>query len=277
MNTDLSRRDFLKAGASLALLASAPKTFAQDGDAKTFEVGVSWYDTGIDLKEGDSLEMIASGIVDIGGSYGELSRPDGWDVSKDPGDYVLPSAKRFSLVGCIGDVKDRSNYFPVGSKVEQKPVSKSGRLRLSVNDHRLCDNKGAYDVKLTHNGKEALKSVPGHGGFWVNTGYNIEAGKAYVITATGEVDIGGTNKEKTTPKGWDLPKDGEYPLQSAPRFGLIGCIGDISRDDPKNSAYFAIGEKLEFTAKESGRLYVAVNDHFHADNTGAFKVTVAKK
>jgi hypothetical protein len=261
----------MRGGLSAAVLAALPtKIFGYD-DIQTIKVGPSWYDTGIDLKVGDKADFKATGIVDIGGTHDEVSGPDGWKDAAGDG-YALPGANRYSLIGAIGNVKE--NRIPVGSDSILKKAEVAGRLYLGVNDHDPWNNKGGYAAEITLNdGEKARKFVRGDGGFWVPA-LTVEAGKKYVIEATGEIDIGGAKKEKSTPKGWDAaPKDGGYPIGGAARYGLIACVGDASRLDQ----YFYVGDRLEFTPKNSGALKFGVNDHCPWDNTGAYKVSIAKK
>jgi len=261
----------MRGGLAAAVLAATPKNIFGHADVQTIEVGPSWYNTGIELKVGDKMSVKASGIVDIGGMYDEVSGPDGWKEAAGDG-YVMPEAKRYSLIGAIGNVKE--NRIPLGSDAVLKNAEVAGRLYLGVNDHDPWNNKGGYVAAITLNdGTPVKKFVPGHGGFWVPA-LAVEAGKKYVIEATGEIDIGGAKKEKSTPKGWDAAaKDQGYSLGGAPRYGLIACVGDNSKLDQ----YFYVGDRLEFTPKSSGALKFGVNDHCPWDNTGAYKVSIAKK
>jgi hypothetical protein len=271
MEHALSRRDLMRGGLSAAVLAALPTKILGYADIQTVEVGPSWYNTGIDLKVGDKLGVKASGIVDVGGMYDEVSGPDGWKDAAGDG-YVMSEAKRYSLIGAIGNVKE--NRIPLGSDAILKKAEVAGTLYLGVNDHDPWNNKGGYVAEITLNdGEKARKFVRGDGGFWVPA-LAVEAGKEYVIEATGEIDIGAKGKQTSTPKGWDAaPKDGGYPIGGAARFGLIGCVGDNSRLDQ----YFYVGDRLEFTPKSSGVLKFGVNDHCPWDNTGAYKVAIAKK
>jgi len=261
----------MRGGLSAAVLAATPKNIFGHADIQTVEVGPSWYNTGIDVKVGDKMSVKASGIVDIGGTHDEVSGPAGWKDAAGDG-YAMPEAKRYSLIGAIGNVKE--NRIPVGSDSILKKAEVAGRLYLGVNDHDPWNNKGGYVAEICLNdGEKARKFVRGDGGFWVPA-LAVEAGKKYVIEASGEIDIGGAKKEKSTPKGWDAArKDGGYPIGGAPRFALIGCVGDNSRVEQ----YFTIGDKLEFTPASSGLLKFGVNDHCPWDNTGSYKATISRK
>ena len=260
------------------------------GKSKTLSVpkgGVTWFDTGKNVTSGDNVSISATGKVDIGGSYGEASDPSGWSPAKGNKGFILPDASRFSLIGAIGNVKydpgqypTKTTYFSIGSS-KTFTSTKSGKLYLAVNDDMPWDNTGSFNVTVKINSSSDSFVVMGHSGMWTDTGIDITPGNTVEFSASGKVDIGGSYGETSDPKGWS-PSSGNkgFILPSAPRFSLIGAIGNVKYDPsqyPTKTTYFAIGGSKSMKATTSGRLYLSVNDDVPWDNTGSFTVKVTVK
>lgn len=121
--------------------------------------------------------------------------------------------------------------------------------------------------------KAAEFSVNAESG-WLRTGYPITAGTTYEITASGGVTLSEQGGLDTVvgPNGFSndcAPLEGSPCLVSGGRYGqLVALIGE---GDP-----FPLADAVEFTAKQSGELWLAVNDNeaFYEDNQGAFEVVV---
>jgi serine/threonine protein kinase len=109
---------------------------------------------------------------------------------------------------------------------------------------------------------------------WLGSGINIERGHTYQINASGQWR-GGAMCKPTDATGqgmytlacWDAAKK---TVDGYPHSALIGKIG-------KNTLPFYVGPRFEFTAAESGTLYLMSNDSngLFFDNTGAMNVTVS--
>ena len=125
-------------------------------------------------------------------------------------------------------------------------------------------------------------SVPGNCG-WVCTPIEVQAGEAVTVTADGCVqfrDPACCDRDRPTqtgPEGLYLYNDDvafkNFPLPSAaggpaPCYCLIGRIGD--------GPPFFIGRAKSWTARQSGPLWLAVNDFDYSDNMGQFAVSVTK-
>jgi hypothetical protein len=113
-----------------------------------------WLDTGVDVSEGATLEVIAAGIVDLwpmGGNY--KVGPDGMPRQGTSPDGNLPGM----LLGRIGE---RGKVFPIGAKF-LGPVSDGGRLYLRI----ACSpwnnaSSGSYTVKINPNADRGFASAP---------------------------------------------------------------------------------------------------------------------
>lgn len=105
------------------------------------------------------------------------------------------------------------------------------------------------------------------GGDWVSSQMLIEVGDRVRINATGKVVLDETGAKSTGPEGLTLP-DSDKLMADQPTGGLIGVIGS------DNDIYFFVGKSLEFTARNRGLLFLAVNEGNLADNSGSYTVTV---
>ncbi len=65
------------------------------------------------------------------------------------------------------------------------------------------------------------------------------------------------------------PVNPNRPLPDRPAAALIGRIGD------RNQYFFIGGDFGPFRARDSGRLYLGINDDVLTDNSGNLRVTVS--
>jgi hypothetical protein len=102
---------------------------------------------------------------------------------------------------------------------------------------------------------------------WTDTGISVRAGQMIYVSASGKVRWGPGRQDG--PEGeHNSPRNGNRPIPSRPAGALIGRVGD-------GSNYFFIGDSSDgIRVRDSGRLYLGVNDDFLQDNAGAFRVTV---
>jgi hypothetical protein len=108
-----------------------------------------WTDTGLDLRNGDLLQLRADGTVVLSNNN------DGNDTATAAGAFngrradgsLIPTANAGALIARIGD----GPAFLIGSEEWSQRVSRSGRLYLGVNDDHLADNRGEFRVQLSIN------------------------------------------------------------------------------------------------------------------------------
>jgi hypothetical protein len=104
---------------------------------------------------------------------------------------------------------------------------------------------------------------------WNDTGVEVRAGQVLYFQANGTVWWGpgrkdGPGGEKNSPRNLNRP------IPNRPAAALIGKVGDGSRD------YFFIGEDQgPIRVRNSGRLFLGVNDDVLRDNRGNFRVVVS--
>lgn len=99
-----------------------------------------WYDTGIDVRSGQTIRFQASGKVRWG--PGRQDGPEGEDNSPHNANRPIPSRPAAALVGRIGD----DSPFFIGNDNAPIRARSSGRLYLMINDDVLEDNSGSFRV-----------------------------------------------------------------------------------------------------------------------------------
>ncbi len=103
---------------------------------------------------------------------------------------------------------------------------------------------------------------------WTDTGVIVQAGDRVSFSAAGTVQLSTGNDDIADPKG---ARSGRFapegPLPRDPAGALIARIGETTP--------VMIGARTEaLRAPNSGRLYLGVNDDFHQDNNGNFRVEI---
>jgi hypothetical protein len=100
---------------------------------------------------------------------------------------------------------------------------------------------------------------------WTSTEIRIQRGQRIVITASGEVDLG--DSQRTGPDGISLA-DSRKLVAARPTGALIAVVGDDNDD------FVFVGSAIAFVAPHNGILFLSVNEGNLKDNTGAFVARV---
>ena len=100
---------------------------------------------------------------------------------------------------------------------------------------------------------------------WTDTGFDVAPGDRIQVQATGLVFHDDVNS--IGPDGERGLAGLEGPLGSDHHSGLIGRISDTG-------APFLVGERVDRTAEQAGRLFLGINDVDLGNNHGAFDATV---
>lgn len=104
-----------------------------------------WFDTGIDVRAGDSIEFHASGTIRMATTNNNDSAgPAGAFSGRRADNAPFRDKPAGALIGRIGD----SGPIFMGEAGRVRAAT-TGRLYLSVNDDYLQDNSGEYRVNLT--------------------------------------------------------------------------------------------------------------------------------
>jgi hypothetical protein len=103
---------------------------------------------------------------------------------------------------------------------------------------------------------------------FVDTGITVRAGQEVSFVAVGQVRWGPNRKDG--PEGErGSPSNPNRPIPNRPAAALIGRVGG------DRSGWFFLGnERGPFRMRESGRLFLGINDDVLDDNSGNFRVTV---
>lgn len=99
-----------------------------------------WFDTGIELRAGQTVRFQASGRVRWG--PGRQDGPEGEDNSPHNQYRPIPSRPAAALIGRI----DNDAPFFIGNDSSPMRARSSGRLYLMINDDVLDDNTGSFRV-----------------------------------------------------------------------------------------------------------------------------------
>lgn len=115
----------------------------RDGRVFSVDARRGWTNTGIEIREGDTLRFEASGEITWGpgrrngvAGHTSSSARDARPVANRPGG---------ALVGRIGN-----DVFFIGAEDGAFRARSSGPLYLGVNDLNLGDNSGAFTVRVVH-------------------------------------------------------------------------------------------------------------------------------
>jgi hypothetical protein len=101
---------------------------------------------------------------------------------------------------------------------------------------------------------------------WTATGIEVQRGQRLYIEARGEVRWGPDRKDG--PGGERGSK--RHPGRPIPGRNAAALIGRVGEGDP----FFIGAETGELRARESGPLFLGINDDYLQDNSGAFRVVV---
>jgi hypothetical protein len=118
------------------------------GPVKTVTVDVvgkrDWTSTGLIVKRGDRIRIIASGTVVLDPSTGRSTGPEGITDLPDP-KKLVPDQPTGALIGVVG--ADNDDFIFIG-KSSEFTAARDGLLFLSVNEGNLSDNTGTYKAVI---------------------------------------------------------------------------------------------------------------------------------
>ena len=103
---------------------------------------------------------------------------------------------------------------------------------------------------------------------WTDTGIDVRAGQQIYFSSQGETRWGRDRRDGAEGER-NSPLNPNRPLPDRPAAALIGRIGD------RNEHFFIGGDSGPFRARDSGRLYLGINDDVLTDNSGNLRVTVS--
>jgi hypothetical protein len=101
---------------------------------------------------------------------------------------------------------------------------------------------------------------------WNDAGIEVRGGQSLYFSATGRVNWGPGRRDGAAGER-NSPRNPTRPIPGRPGASLIGRIGD---QDP----FFIGDDRGPVRIRQSGRLYLGINDDYLADNSGNLRVTV---
>ena len=108
---------------------------------------------------------------------------------------------------------------------------------------------------------------------WTDTRVDCKAGDVLEITATGAIyhnKFGGTS---VGPDGDPKPSRRKANVAGLSHANHGGLIGSIDR----RQRYFVVGKRTAYTCGGGGRLFLGINDHDVANNSGQFSATIERR
>ncbi|MEO1998862.1 MAG: alkaline phosphatase family protein, partial [Planctomycetaceae bacterium] len=133
-------------------ISEIPAIDLTTGDgAITVPANQAWTDSGVVLRAGEALTVVATGAVSYADSAPDHAGPEGtYLFTNDVFDRQFPVASGadgpapcYGLIGRIGD----SDPFFIGAN-KSWIVNHSGQLHLGINDFEVRDNVGQFEVRI---------------------------------------------------------------------------------------------------------------------------------
>lgn len=104
---------------------------------------------------------------------------------------------------------------------------------------------------------------------WSDTGIDVRAGQQIYFASSGEIRWGTKHRKHGAAGEPRSPVDSTRPIPDRPAAALLARIGD-------GQDIIFIGDELgPFRVRESGRLYLGINDGWLEDNSGSLRVKVS--
>jgi hypothetical protein len=103
---------------------------------------------------------------------------------------------------------------------------------------------------------------------WTDTGIDVRDGQTVYFAASGEVRWGPRNRRDGPAGERNSPFNPSRPIADRPSAALIGRIGD------RQDVFFIGADTEPFRMRETGRLFLGINDDSFEDNAGAFRVAI---
>jgi hypothetical protein len=158
---------------------------------------------------------------------------------------------------------------------EERGGSRRRTVRLSRDEvNRIEFNRGGDDDDRNQSsgfparGMRERQIVVDAREQWTDTGIDVRAGQQIYFASQGETRWGHDRKDGAEGER-NSPLNPNRPLPDRPAAALIGRVGD------RNQIFFIGADAGPFRARDSGRLYLGINDDVLTDNSGNLRVTVS--
>src|SRR5262245_20171262 len=181
-------------------------------------------------------------------------------------ELVLRNGRRVS--GRLVAVRGDSIEFDDGRRSERYARSEVRRIELDEDGGvpESASSRRQDDLSRPGGMREKSVSVDAVRG-WTDTGVDVRSGQRLRFAATGEVRWGPGRKDGPGGEGGSHSNPGR-PMPNRPGAALIGRVG------AGQDVFFIGSDEGEIRVRNTGRLYLGVNDDYLQDNSGAFRVVV---
>ena len=237
-----------------------------------------WIKTGIVLRRGNRLRVVASGTITLDGRT--QTGPDGVNGRRDP-DAPMPDENDGALIAIIGKEENAPEIL-IGRQRELT-VEQDGELYFTVNHWQTQNTRGAFRVEVSldqsasSSGNEnpsarRVRTVTVNANQpWTDTGIDLTPNTSLEITAEGTIEIG--NQITSDPNGNQNSTRRRLPV---PDFAHGALIARIRYRDGRYSNLVGVGAQGTPATEEGeyGRLFLGINDDNFADNRGSFTVRI---
>ncbi len=262
-----------------------------------------WLNTGTLLTAGDTLNITATGTINIWPNCEETKAEQGYPdldcalvyavapngLSIFPpaeAHYPMPGAPVGALVGKIGEDGVPFLIGAGGSFI----IEGDGELWIAVNDTTdfSVDDEGFFNVVINSDNIGVTVYVPGTVLAWQPTGMMLAAGESLTIQASGILDIWPNCEETKAEQGlpdvdcsqMHMGPTGTTELELAPEDYPLpgGRIGAFVGRSGTDGTPFLIGNGGTFTSEVDAELFIHINDiQDMGDNRGGFVATVTRE
>ena len=168
-----------------------------------------------------------------------------------------------------GDMRDESTPYLIIFKTdsgEEKRLPPSQVARVYFTGGAAVGTSGSRDLTPA-TGDGVVVSARQK---WTASGVTVRRGDRLNFTTSGEIRLSADGNDTATASGAQSKRTAPgSPLPTAYAGALIGRVGP-------NGPVFAIGDQASLTVQENGQLFLGINDDETGDNSGEFRVKIAR-
>lgn len=163
------------------------------------------------------------------------------------------------------------NAYKFGKYHSKKSFPISKVWKIEFNSPVQVGLESSFEIEQKYQklrkGKRAKKIVLAGEEKWLDTGINLKEGQEILFTVSGSIFID-KNTMVYQNGEIDVVWNKRKSLPNQPTGALIAKVGE------EGYPFYVGNEKTPFLIRETGRLFVGVNDYNFADNSGKFTITV---
>lgn len=130
-------------GGSSGSTGSSEPPAGSGGAVLTLRGSQQWLDTGLSVREGQVVQISASGQIQVSPNGDDRATPNGHQAGQRTPNAPVPDAPMGALIGRIGN----NRPFGIGGNA-RITMPQAGRLYVGVNDDNVGDNSGQYEVRI---------------------------------------------------------------------------------------------------------------------------------